>query len=139
MLRFALFTLFCAALFLSPKAVDAQAKPTAVGQSFTPGSRVVLYSTPQNGLVTKQRATALVAPSSGAAAVYPLTQQGKSYVTGRPEPVTELTIEGVRDVVQGRSVSTWLKVSGAGKSGWIKYDPAVTGSLEEFGLTVGGN
>ncbi len=139
MFRFAVSTLLCIGLLAAPDIAQAQSSPDAVGQSFTPNGRVVLYSTPENGLVTRQRATALVAPSSGAVSVYPLKQQGADYVTGKPQAAQQLTIEGVRDVVQGRSVSTWLKVTGAGNSGWIKYDPSVTGSLSQFGLKSGGN
>ncbi|MEP4195367.1 MAG: hypothetical protein ABJL99_06990 [Aliishimia sp.] len=113
---------------LSPAQIHAQSKPSSgsglVGKTFTPSERMVLYSSPESGLISRQHAKVLVTPSNGSVAVYPLTSQGADYVTGAPTFAAEgLTIQHYRDVVQGRSVTKWLMVSGAGHTGWIKYDP----------------
>lgn len=120
------------ALWLSwPTSATAQTKPdpSLIGKTFTPDSRVVLYSNPENGLITRQRAKLLVAPGPDTVAIFPLTSDGGDYVTGKPAQSPGLKIEQVRALVQGKSVTHWLKVSGAGQSGWIKYDASVAGAV----------
>ena len=100
-----------------------------VGQVFTPPGNIVLYSRPEDGLIARRRARTLVTPTNGSVTMYPLKQQGADYITGKPSTAPMLTITGQRQIVDGTSITHWLKVTGSGLDGWVRYDPAVLGTM----------